>query len=61
VLEYVKGKPVQQIDQRVLAVQEIRYEAAAWNPSTALGDGFPAIDAVVMDESDLPALPDAEG
>ena len=60
VLEYVKGKPVQQIQQQIQQVAEIRYEAAAWDPQAALGGGFPIIEAHVMDEEDLPALPEAD-
>lgn len=60
VLEYVKGKPVQQIQQQVAQITEIRYEAAAWDPTASLGNGFPVIDMpLVMDEEDLPALPEA--
>jgi hypothetical protein len=33
VLEYVKGKPVQQIQQQVAQITEIRYETAAWMPT----------------------------
>lgn len=61
VLEYTKGKPVQQIQQQVHQIAEIRYEAAAWDPMAALGQGFPVIDSVAIeiDEEDLPALPEA--
>jgi len=58
VLEYVKGKPVQQINQQLAQVTEIRYESAAWNPSTVLGGGFPEV--VEIDESDLLELPEPE-
>lgn len=59
VLEYVKGKPVTPIAAQIQNVTKITYEAAAWDPEAALGEGFPIIEAVVMDEADLPALPEA--
>lgn len=59
VIEYVKGKPVQQINANVAQVAEIRYVSAAWDPTAALGGGHPVVEAIEMSEDDLLELPPA--
>lgn len=51
VLEYVKGKPTQNINQRTDQVTRIVYESAAWDGTV--------IDHAAIEEADLLALPEA--
>ena len=54
VLEYVKGKPVQQVQQQIQQVSAIRYESAAWQPGhldTSIGFAGPTM--LELEEADV--------